>query len=234
MNTRLLPLRVTLSPAAVKTQPEQESSQPFERRNAPSSRAGHLLPARPRSVRGALPAAGDGDSSTGVCHRCRRRSPQPPGAGRKCRGGDRRSRVTSGVPRTVEVPAHPRPATACRGTAGWAARVLRGCRCRRARQTLRGFGRAGRTLPVSWGAVEGLSAPRRCRASLLGRFSLSLAHCGHSCVHPRVECPRGRPRRAGACCTWANTRPGKHPEQAGAAVTEGPRRVMHGRRAAAR
>lgn len=88
-------------------------------------------------------------------------------------------------------------------------------------------GGQGRRCRSLGGAVEALSAPKRCRASLPGRFSPSPPRSGRQrCCPPRVACPRW---------AWANTCPDKQTScPAGAAVTEGPRRVMHGRCAAAR
>lgn len=185
----------------------------------PCSRAAHLRSQCAQCARGSARrgvTAGNGDSDTGVsCQRCRRRRPQRrelrSDAGSEGRRGGGRSGVTPGsrgLSGTLRVPAR---------------RAARERRSRRARQTPRAFGRAGQALPAPRGAVGALCAPRRRRASLPGRF-----------------CPRPRPLRAAArsCPPRVESPPplrlGKHPERAGAAVTEAPRRVMHGRRAAAR
>ncbi|XP_041337041.1 collagen alpha-1(I) chain-like [Pyrgilauda ruficollis] len=142
-------------------------------------------PAAPvtRSLRGRALCAG---LCSPRCHRRGRRQrhrpllpPQPPGAEKRCRGA-RAGAGTGGA-------ASPRGSRGRWGTlrvpARRAARVRRGCRCRRARRTPGDFGRAGEALPVSRGAVEALSPPRRGRASLPGRFS-----------------PSPRPLRAAARC----------------------------------
>lgn len=164
----------------------QESSHPFEPRNEPSSRAGHLLPARPRSVRGALPAAGDGDSGTGVCHRSRREQGGNAGEEPRHTGGpqDGRGRCASqsghrlpghrrlGSPCAAELPEPPCPANAQRLRAGG-----------KGAPGLSGGGGSALCAQELQSIPPGPLLPLPCplRARLFP---------------PRVECPRGRPRRA--------------------------------------
>lgn len=176
------------------------------------------------------PGTATGD--TGVSQRCRRRTAAA-GSWEAMQGrGRAEARHTAGPedgrgpcasPPGHRQPGHRIAHPVCRGAAGAAepgkSPAASGWQKRRSRSLGRRWKRSLRP-----GAAEYLS-----------RAASPPPLPAPGCVPPpRVECPRGRPRRAGAGSAWANTRPDKHPDPAGAAVTEGPRRVMHGRRAAAR